>query len=111
MYCEEMDWCMRMHTGGWDVLAAPQVRVIHHEAQSSRQMRWRAFTRLWQSRLRFYAKHADYYGPGHAQAVRQLLQASVARRRQAIEEQFRRGEISGTAAGDALHAMDIVRSL
>jgi GT2 family glycosyltransferase len=111
MYCEEMDWCIRMHASGWAVLAAPQVRVIHHEAQSSRQVRWRTYTRLWQSRFRFYSQHAGYYGPGYGLAVRQLVRAGAARQRRAIEAQFRRGQISGTAAAEALHALDIVRSL
>lgn len=111
MYCEEMDWCMRMHACGWEVLAAPQVRVIHHEAQSSRQVHWRAFTRLWRSRFRFYAEHRDYYGPGYLAAVRQLVRAGIARRRRLVEAQFRRGEIDGATAGEALHALAIVGEL
>ncbi|MFN8465774.1 MAG: glycosyltransferase [Caldilineaceae bacterium] len=111
MYCEEMDWCMRMHSHGWDVCAAPQVRVIHYEAQSSRQVRWWAYARLWKSRFRFYARHGAYYPPGHLAAVRQLVRVSVARQRRMIEGQFARGEITGDAAAEALHALGTVAKL
>jgi GT2 family glycosyltransferase len=111
MYCEEMDWCMRMHTAGWEVYAVPDARVIHHEAQSSRQVRWRAYARLWKSRYRFYMVHASHYPPGHLAAVRQLVRAGIGRQRRRIEAQFARGEISGASAGEALDAFDIIMKL
>ena len=51
MYCEEMDWCRRCRQAGWQVYALPAARVIHHAGQSSRQVRWDAYERLWRSRL------------------------------------------------------------
>lgn len=111
MYCEEMDWCMRMRASGWDVYAAPEVRVIHHEAQSSRQVRWWAYARLWKSRFRFYARHSRHYPPGHLAAVRTLVRAGVARQRRTIENQFARGEITGEAAAEALQALQVVAKL
>jgi N-acetylglucosaminyl-diphospho-decaprenol L-rhamnosyltransferase len=111
MYCEEMDWCMRMRAQGWAVYAAPQVRVIHHEAQSSRQVRWWAYARLWKSRFRFYARHSRHYPPGHLAAVRTLVRAGVARQRRTIERQFARGEITGEAAAEALQALQVVAKL
>lgn len=111
MYCEEMDWCMRMHAQGWEVYAAPQVRVIHHEAQSSRQVRWWAYARLWKSRFHFYACHSSHYPPGHLAAVRRLVRVGVARQRRTIENQFARGEITGAAAAEALQALQTVAKL
>lgn len=111
MYCEEMDWCLRMKEAGWEVYAAPGVRVIHHEAQSSRQVRWWAFARLWRSRFRFYAKHGRRYGPGNLVAVRGLVRLGTSRQRRAIEVQFARGEITGVTAGEALGALKIVSTL
>ncbi len=111
MYCEEMDWCMRMRASGWGVFAAPQVRVIHHEAQSSRQVRWWAYARLWKSRFRFYTYHSSYYPPGHLAAVRTLVRAGVARQRRTVESQFARGEITGEAAAEALRALGEVAKL
>lgn len=111
MYCEEMDWCLRMKEAGWEVYAAPGVRVIHHEAQSSRQVRWWAFARLWRSRFRFYAKHRRRYGWGYLVAVRGLVRLGASRQRRAIEAQFARGEITGVTAGEALRALEIVSTL
>lgn len=111
MYCEEMDWCLRMHEAGWGVYAAPSVRVIHHEAQSSRQVRWRAWSRLWQSRFRFYAKHRNRYPPGYLVAVRALVRLGVGRQRRAITRQFAHGEINGEVAGAALHGLETVAKL
>ena len=100
-----------MHAQGWEVYAAPQVRVIHHEAQSSRQVRWWAYARLWKSRFHFYACHSSHYPPGHLAAVRQLVRVGVARQRRKIESQFARGEITGTAAAEALQALQTVAKL
>lgn len=110
MYCEEMDWCLRMKEAGWEVYASPGVRVIHHEAQSSRQVRWWAFARLWRSRFRFYAKHRRY-GPVYLVAVRALVRLGVASQRRSIERQFACGQITGAAAGEALAALELVSNL
>lgn len=111
MYCEEMDWCLRMHEAGWEVYAAPAVRVIHHEAQSSRQVRWQALARLWQSRFLFYAKHHRRYGPGYLLAVRLLVRLGAAQQRRVITQQYASGAITGAAAKEALDALDAVSRL
>lgn len=30
LYYEDIDWCRRMRTGGWDVLLEPDAMVVHH---------------------------------------------------------------------------------
>jgi hypothetical protein len=87
------------------------VRVIHHEAQSSRQVRWGAYVRLWKSRFRFYEKHHRHYPPGYIEVVRLIVRSAVRRRRRAVERQYARGELDGVAAGEALHALDLVAAL
>ena len=83
-------------TRGWEVYAVPQVRVDPSRGQSSRQVRWWAYVRLWRSRFRFYARHRHHYPPGHLAAVRLLVRVGVARQRRAIERAaFARGEITG----------------
>jgi GT2 family glycosyltransferase len=111
MYCEEMDWCLRMRVGGWEVYAAPAVRVIHHEAQSSRQVRWGAYVRLWKSRFRFYEKHHRHYPPGYIEVVRRIVRSGVRRQQRTVEGQYARGELDGVAAGEALKALAIVAVL
>jgi hypothetical protein len=111
MYCEEMDWCMRLAETGSRVYAVPAALVVHHEGQSSRQARWDAYARLWRSRLRFYAKHRSRYGPLHIAAVRALLRVSAARNARRTRRSFAAGAIDGAAAARALAAYAAVSRL
>ncbi len=111
MYCEEMDWCLRLAEAGWSCWAVPTARVTHHEAQSSRQVRWDAYRRLWRSRLRFYAKHRRRYSAGYRLALRLLISAGLARRAAAAERTFARGGASGTAVAAELAAYRDVRRM
>lgn len=111
MYCEEMDWALRMQEAGWGVYIVPWVNVTHFEGQSSRQVRWPAFVELWRSRLRFYGKHADRYPLWYLWLVRGLLRSGLAWRSRAIRRAFASGEVSGEAAGDALDAYRTVQQL
>jgi hypothetical protein len=60
MYCEEIDWCWRMHKSGWKALCVPAAEVIHHAGQSTAQVPVSSFINLWTSRARLYARH---HGP------------------------------------------------
>jgi GT2 family glycosyltransferase len=111
MYGEEMDWCLRLAYYGYGVWAVPAARVVHHAGQSSQQVRWRSFERLWRSRFRFYARHPGYYGPLHLALVRLLVRAGTAHMRRTAETQFARGEIDGITLGEALAALDAVGTL
>jgi GT2 family glycosyltransferase len=108
LYCEEMDWCLRLAEQGWSVWAVPTAQVIHHEAQSSRQVRWSAFERLWRSRFRFYHKHRRHYPPGYLHLVRWLVRGDLAWRRWQAEQRFARGEIDGIALAEELEAYEAV---
>lgn len=94
MYCEEIDWCLRFHDAGWQVLAAPTALITHHEGRSSRQVRWAAFERLWRSRFRFYAKYPQHYSTSYRWLVRQLARVGVLYRRRLAQRRFARGEIT-----------------
>ncbi len=83
------------------VYVAPDVRVIHHEAQSSRQVRWRAFARLWQSRFAFYTKHRRRYGLGYLPVLRLLVRLGVAAQRRAVQAAVCRAAPSTAASGGA----------
>ena len=67
-----MPW--RMRAAGWSILSAPAARVIHHEGQSSRQFRERAFVELWRSRWRFFDR---YYPPAWRWIARRLVRACL----------------------------------
>jgi N-acetylglucosaminyl-diphospho-decaprenol L-rhamnosyltransferase len=57
MYCEEIDWCLRIKRAGWEIWHVADAPVIHHGAQSTKQFRHRMFVELHRSRARFFAKH------------------------------------------------------
>lgn len=97
LYCEEIDWCLRMKLAGWQIYAVPTAAVIHYEGQSSRQVRWPAFVRLWRSRLRFYAKYQALYPPGTRTILRWLLHLGMWWRIYQSNRHFAQGKINGTA--------------
>jgi N-acetylglucosaminyl-diphospho-decaprenol L-rhamnosyltransferase len=57
MYCEELDWAMRMYRAGWEVYCVPASELVHYAGQSTRQVSSEMFVALWRSRFRFFAKH------------------------------------------------------
>ena len=111
MYCEEMDWCLRMHSHGWQVAVTPAAVVVHHEGQSSRQRRWPSFVQLWRSRYRFYAKHRARYPAGFMFAVRRLVGVGLALQARQVRADFARGRLTGGAAAAALAAFAEVARL
>lgn len=36
LHCEDLDWCMRFHRAGWQVLFDPAARGVHHQGACSR---------------------------------------------------------------------------
>jgi GT2 family glycosyltransferase len=77
MYCEEIDWCWRMHKAGWRILCAPAAHVIHHAGQSSGQVQVSSFKTLWTSRAKLYARH---HGPLTRRWAKALVRAGMKRR-------------------------------
>jgi N-acetylglucosaminyl-diphospho-decaprenol L-rhamnosyltransferase len=57
LYCEEIDWAMRIRRAGWRVICVPQAEIVHLEGQSTRQVQPQSIYNLWAARLRLYAKH------------------------------------------------------
>lgn len=104
IYAEEVDWCLRMRAKEWQAWCVPAVRVVHHEAQSTRQFREEMFVQLWRSRFRLFALHYSSLFNAvvrplvriglrrlagearHAHQVGQLDDAGYARRMSALEE-------------------------
>jgi GT2 family glycosyltransferase len=111
LYCEEMDWCLRLAEAGWVTLAVPGARVIHHEGQSTRQVRWPAYVRLWRSRLRFYQKHARRYPPGYLWWVRALVRVGMRWRAWRAERSFAHGVLTGGEVAAELAAYDTIARL
>ena len=76
LYCEEIDWAMRIHAAGWRVVCIPSAEVIHYEGQSTRQVQAQSIVNLWTARLRLYHKH---YGPLKRWLAIRILRAGMNR--------------------------------
>jgi N-acetylglucosaminyl-diphospho-decaprenol L-rhamnosyltransferase len=57
LYCEEIDWAMRIRKAGWRAICVPQAEIVHLEGQSTRQVQPQSIVNLWAARLMLYAKH------------------------------------------------------
>jgi N-acetylglucosaminyl-diphospho-decaprenol L-rhamnosyltransferase len=76
MYCEEIDWAMRIRAAGWPVVCIPFAEIVHYAGQSSAQARPQTILNLWTSRLLLYHKH---YGTLKNLLARWIIRAGVNR--------------------------------
>jgi N-acetylglucosaminyl-diphospho-decaprenol L-rhamnosyltransferase len=91
MYCEEIDWCLRIRERGWTIYCVPRAQIMHHAGGSTSQFREAMFVALWRSRYRLFAKHDGAFFLWVArQFVRLGLWAEARRARQRAA----RGEIA-----------------
>jgi hypothetical protein len=101
MYCEEIDWCMRIRRAGWEIFCVPQAEVVHHEGQSTQQIRSASFVNLWRSRRRLYDKH---YHPLKRWLARQWVRAGMERQLRATRQQAASGQLDEHEAAARLQA-------
>jgi len=91
IYCEEIDWCLRIKGAGWSIWCVPKAEIVHHVAQSTSQFRDEMFVALWKSRYQLFEKHYSRLFQWAARGIVGLgLQTEVRRARAAA----RRGEIT-----------------
>ena len=74
IYCEEIDWAIRIKRAGWQIWCVPQAEIVHHEAQSTRQFRDAMFVELWRARKRLFAKH---YSPQFRWLANQIVRLGL----------------------------------
>ena len=110
MYCEEMDWCLRMQTAGLPIFAVPTAQIVHHEGRSSRQVRWQSFERLWASRFRFFRLHSRLYPPRFHTCLRLLVRVGLACNALIARRRFAQGRLSGDRLAEQLDAYQKVIS-
>ena len=104
MYCEEMDWCLRMREAGMPTYAVPTAQIIHYEGRSSRQVRWQSFERLWASRFRFFGLHTHLYSQRFRVFLRPLVRLGLAWNGMIARRRYARGHLSGDRLGEQLDA-------
>lgn len=91
IYCEEIDWCLRIKRAGWQVWCVPQALIIHYEAQSTRQFRDAMFVELWRSRFRLFAKH---YPRPFQWSAGQIVRAGLANEARRVRRKARAGLVT-----------------
>jgi N-acetylglucosaminyl-diphospho-decaprenol L-rhamnosyltransferase len=95
MYCEEIDWCMRIKRAGWEIYCVPGADVVHHVGQSTYQVREDSFVNLWHSRRRLYDKH---YGPLKRWLAKRLVRVGMRYKIHTALREGARGQEDETAA-------------
>ncbi len=93
MYCEEVDWALRLKQKGWDVYCVPAAIVTHYAGQSTQQSRDKMLVALWKSRLRLYSKH---YGRLYNWSVRRIAKLGLWHAQATARREARIGLISST---------------
>jgi N-acetylglucosaminyl-diphospho-decaprenol L-rhamnosyltransferase len=108
IYCEEIDWCLRIKAAGWGIWCVPEAEIVHHVARSTRQSRDEMFVALWKSRYQLFEKHYNRLFLWTARRiVRFGLWAKVRQARMAA----RRGEITESELTSRLTAYRRVREM
>ncbi len=76
IYCEEIDWCIRIKRAGWQIWCVPQAEIVHHEAQSTHHAARRdaMFVALWRARFYLFEKH---YARAFRAAARPIVRAGL----------------------------------
>lgn len=77
MYCEEIDWAMRIRQAGWEIMCVPQARITHLEGRSTSQIRPASYLNLWRSRFQLYEKQ---FSPLKVATIRQIVRLGMFRR-------------------------------
>jgi N-acetylglucosaminyl-diphospho-decaprenol L-rhamnosyltransferase len=108
IYCEEIDWCLRIKAAGWGIWCVPEAEIVHHVAQSTGQFRDEMFVALWRSRYQLFEKHYSRLFQWAARRIVRLgLGAQVRRARAAA----RREEITESELTSRLRAYQQVREM
>jgi len=108
MYCEEIDWCMRIKRAGWTILCCPEAKIVHHVGQSTGQFREDMYVELHRSRYRLYEKH---YGTSFRRIARCLVRLGIAYKALQVRWAHLRGNLDAEGLKRRLRAYTEIRSL
>jgi GT2 family glycosyltransferase len=90
MYCEEVDWCLRLRRAGWEVWYTPAATVVHHGGRSARLAPARTYLELQRSRFKLYSK---WWSPGGRLALETITRAGMLYQMTFWLKQWLRGRI------------------
>ncbi len=108
MYCEEIDWAMRVRRAGWEIYCVPSAHVTHLAGKSTSQMRAESIVHLWKSRMRLYRKH---YSPAKAALARLLIRLGMRWKLHELERRRSRGGMSDAEYNALREAYEMVGRL
>ncbi len=91
IYCEEIDWALRIRKAGWEAYYVPTAEAIHYGGQSTRQFRGRMLVELHRSRFRLFRKH---YGSPYVWAARRIVHLGLAWEARRARRASARGDIT-----------------
>lgn len=91
MYCEEIDWCMRIKRAGWHIYCQPEAKIVHFVAQSTQQFRERMFVELHRSRFLLFKKHYSIF---FQRAAKGIVALGVGREMLRAARAYRQGKLS-----------------
>lgn len=90
MYCEEIDWCIRIKRDHWRIFCVPTAEIVHLGGQSTRQIPDQMFVELFRSRLTLFRK---YYNPFYRVAVKLIIALGLLREHGRWLAGYLRGEV------------------
>jgi len=108
IYCEEIDWAIRIKRAGWQIWCVPQAEIVHHEAQSTSQFREAMYTELWRARKRLFEKH---FSPLFRWAARLIVRAGLWYAVRKAHAAARAGKVTPEELGKRLGAYEQVKRI
>lgn len=108
MYCEEIDWSLRIRRAGWEIYCVPGAHVTHLAGQSTAQVRPQSIVNLWRSRLMLFER-TD--APLRRALARRIIRAGMAYKIRQARAASARGELPGDQAAQLIEAYQTVQTL
>lgn len=108
MYCEEIDWSIRIRRADWKIYSVPAAQVIHLAGQSTSQIRPQSVVNLWRSRLRMFER---YYPAAKVWLARRVIRLGMQRQMVLAQRAFSEGGISTEQRDALIQAYRTVQSL
>jgi GT2 family glycosyltransferase len=99
LYCEEVDWCLRLQRAGWQLWYTPAAEVVHHGGQSTRLAPAASFLELQRSRFKLYSK---WYAPTQRLELELITRAGMLYQMSFWTKQWLRGRLSRAEWQDRL---------
>lgn len=108
MYCEEVDWSLRIRRAGWQIYSVPAARVVHLAGQSTGQVRPQSVVNLWRSRFRLFEKN---YPPLKLALARQVIRLGMRRQIALARRACAEGQLQAEQRDALIQAYRTVQTL